>query len=185
MANSKKAIDKVLRHEGGYVCDKDDPGGETIYGITRRYNPAWPGWEIVDEYKPDEIKDVGNNVFLKNAARTFYLNRWVRYKMDSFSQKTAEVFFDTMINMGIKTTVRMVQETFNRFFSGSFEKDLKVDGIIGPKTISAVKSVREQSFVNSFIQMRIERYFLLCRKNRKLYKFILGWIRRAMSFVVK
>ena len=27
-------IEKVLQHEGGYVNDKDDLGGETNYGIT-------------------------------------------------------------------------------------------------------------------------------------------------------
>ena len=30
-------IEKVLQHEGGYVNDKDDLGGETNYGITKRF----------------------------------------------------------------------------------------------------------------------------------------------------
>ena len=32
-------IEKVLEHEGGYVNDKDDLGGETKYGITKRFYP--------------------------------------------------------------------------------------------------------------------------------------------------
>ena len=34
-----KIIYKVLEHEGGYVNDKDDLGGETNYGITKRFYP--------------------------------------------------------------------------------------------------------------------------------------------------
>ncbi len=36
------ALNLVLKHEGGYVTDPADPGGETIYGISRRHHPeAW------------------------------------------------------------------------------------------------------------------------------------------------
>ena len=42
MDNEKKfraALAFVLRHEGGYVNDPDDPGGETKYGISKRAHP--------------------------------------------------------------------------------------------------------------------------------------------------
>ena len=32
-------IDHVLEHEGGYVNDPKDLGGETKYGITKRFYP--------------------------------------------------------------------------------------------------------------------------------------------------
>ena len=32
-------IDIVLEHEGGYVNDPDDPGGETNFGIAKRSHP--------------------------------------------------------------------------------------------------------------------------------------------------
>ena len=32
-------IDTVLDHEGGYVNDPKDLGGETKYGITKRFYP--------------------------------------------------------------------------------------------------------------------------------------------------
>ena len=34
-----KIIEKVLEHEGGYVNDPKDLGGETKYGITKRFYP--------------------------------------------------------------------------------------------------------------------------------------------------
>ena len=33
------AFTKLLGHEGGYVCHKDDPGGETCWGISKRSYP--------------------------------------------------------------------------------------------------------------------------------------------------
>ena len=47
MAEFKKAYDKTMGHEGGYVHDPDDAGGETYKGISRRYHPGWEGWKVV------------------------------------------------------------------------------------------------------------------------------------------
>ena len=33
-------IEVVLEHEGGYVNDPDDAGGETKYGIAKRWYPS-------------------------------------------------------------------------------------------------------------------------------------------------
>jgi len=35
-----KAVEMVLAHEGGYVNDPNDPGGETKYGISKRSYPS-------------------------------------------------------------------------------------------------------------------------------------------------
>ena len=34
-----KIIEVVIKHEGGYVNDPNDLGGETKYGITKRFYP--------------------------------------------------------------------------------------------------------------------------------------------------
>ena len=43
----------ILRNEcgsgNGYVNDKDDSGGETIYGITRRNHPELKIWNSIDQ----------------------------------------------------------------------------------------------------------------------------------------
>ena len=51
MADFKKALTETLRHEGGYVNDPKDPGGETYKGISRKNHPDWEGWNIIDEKK--------------------------------------------------------------------------------------------------------------------------------------
>ena len=37
--NFSEAITFILDHEGGYVDDKTDPGGETKFGISKRQYP--------------------------------------------------------------------------------------------------------------------------------------------------
>ena len=37
--NFEEIIEQVLEHEGGYVNDPDDPGGETKFGIAKKFNP--------------------------------------------------------------------------------------------------------------------------------------------------
>ena len=63
MGDFQKAYKELMRVEGFYSMDPSDPGGETIYGISRRNWPKWVGWEIVDLYRkkpnfPEVIKNV-------------------------------------------------------------------------------------------------------------------------------
>lgn len=41
-------LEIVLREEGGYVNHPSDPGGETIFGITRKNYPNLELWKFVD-----------------------------------------------------------------------------------------------------------------------------------------
>ena len=34
----EEIIEQILKHEGGYVNDPNDRGGETKYGITKNHN---------------------------------------------------------------------------------------------------------------------------------------------------
>ena len=41
--NFPESIERILSHEGGYVHDARDPGGETQWGISKR---SYPGVDI-------------------------------------------------------------------------------------------------------------------------------------------
>lgn len=51
MAEFKPAFEQTIAHEGGYMNDPDDPGGETYKGVARKYWPKWLGWHIIDLLK--------------------------------------------------------------------------------------------------------------------------------------
>ena len=64
-------IEKVLEHEGGYVNDKDDLGGETKYGITKRFYPNLDIKNLSREqakeiYKKEFTKEKFIEIFNKN-----------------------------------------------------------------------------------------------------------------------
>ena len=54
MADFEKAVEFVLRMEGGYVNDPKDPGGETNFGIAKK---SYPGVDIknLTEEQAEEI----------------------------------------------------------------------------------------------------------------------------------
>ena len=49
----EEAVKSVLKHEGGYVNDPKDPGGETNFGISKR---AFPDLDIKNLTEEDAIE---------------------------------------------------------------------------------------------------------------------------------
>lgn len=92
MNDFKKAVEFVLKHEGGYVNDPHDAGGETNYGISKR---AYP------------------NVDIKNLTRDQAIEI---YKRDYWDKLPATlpaavhcVLFDCAVNAGIGRALRILQ----------------------------------------------------------------------------
>ena len=82
-------IEKVLEHEGGYVNDPTDLGGETKYGITKRF------------YPDVDIK----NLTKEQAKEIYYKDYWIRYKVPEVPDHLRHIYFDMCINQGVGTAV--------------------------------------------------------------------------------
>ena len=104
MANFGDAFKKLSIKEGGYVNDKDDAGGETYRGISRKYNPTWQGWNMIDQYKKHytvgskEFKSkLDNDIQLQKLVWSKYkIGYWDVFELDDFnSQRVAEQLFYT------------------------------------------------------------------------------------------
>ena len=90
-------IDKVLEHEGGYVNDPNDLGGETKYGITKRFYP-----------------DVDIKSLTKEDAKDIYKrDYWDKNKIDNLPDNLKHIFFDMCVNQGRGTAVRVLQRAIN------------------------------------------------------------------------
>ena len=92
MANFNKEFQKVILAEGGYVNDSDDAGGETYLGISRRNNPNWIGWEVIDEEKKKGLKYINGRLkrdkSLTNAANLLYKQKyWDVLELDDIQVK--------------------------------------------------------------------------------------------------
>jgi len=175
MADIKKALEATLKHEGGYVFDKDDPGGETYRGVARNSNPNWVGWRYLDEMKnnanfPECLND---NRELQIAIVDLYKsNYWSRIKGDQIEkQAIANKIFDIAVNMGPGTAAKLLQAALN----------VSIDGRIGNNTLSALNGVNFELFMCEFRLIIIARYMAICKNRYKSRKFLYGWIKRALS----
>ena len=154
MKNFNEIIEKVLEHEGGYVNDPKDLGGETKYGITKRF------------YPDIDIK----NLTIEEAKEIYKKDYWDKNKVESLPQNLWHIYFDMCVNMGKRTAVKVLQRASN-----NKGKNLQVDGGLGPKTIEALKGV-ELDRVRAF---RVKYYVDLITAKPEQEKFYLGWFRRA------
>lgn len=116
MANFEKALELVLKNEGGYVNDPNDNGGETYKGISRRANPQWSGWKIIDGYKKkykDFKKKLDSDNELQKCVKSLYRsNYWNPIKGDDLvHQDMAEEMFDAAVNFGITKAIKLAQKT--------------------------------------------------------------------------
>jgi len=170
MANFQQAFQRVTRNEGIYSKDKTDSGGETVLGISRNNWPKWEGWAIVDTLSAP--KEMATHPKLQNLVQSFYLNNfWNTIKGDQInSQIIASSVFDFAVNSGVKTSVKLAQETVG----------VTADGIIGANTLRAINSVDERLFIAEFKLAKIGRYCDIVDKNPTQLRFFKGWVRRSL-----
>ena len=149
-------IEIVLEHEGGYVNDPDDPGGETNFGIAKR---SHPDVDIANLTKED-AKEIYKEVY------------WDKNKVEKVPEQLRHIYFDMCVNMGRSRAGRIVQRAAN-----NKGHDLLVDGVLGPITLDKISNV-ELERVRAF---RIKYYADLVTKKPDLEKFYFGWFRRSLE----
>lgn len=148
-------IDLVINHEGGYVNDPKDPGGETKFGISKR---AYPTTDI-------------KNLTLEEAKEIYRKDYWIRASCDKIPEQVRYIHFDTGINMGLKTAAIILQRACN----------VSDDGVIGSKTLKAAEGLK----LIDYAFERLYYYCQLIRKRQSLSVFIGGWSNRVKDILKK
>mgnify|MGYP001769053993 CR=1 FL=1 len=149
-----------------------DPGGQTAWGISRRYHPNWGGWDLVDAgqtHTPDFEH------WVSAFYRTQYWTLWER-----FSSRLAPVVVDTAINMGEVYAIQCLQDSLNRL-AGS--KYVYVDGRWGSQTSAAVRSSDQSSVALSMCALRLAEYGRRGKNGDPRRVFLDGWINRVRSLM--
>lgn len=144
MSDFDRAYNRLLKTEGGYANDPNDRGGETYKGISRRYNPGWTGWPIIDSAKgaPNFPASLDAVDALQDSVRRFYKGRyWDAMLCNEIEdQDIAEELLDTGVNMNTSRAVSFLQTALNvANRNGSLYGDLVVDGALGARTLSALR----------------------------------------------
>lgn len=161
MAIFEEAVEIVLKHEGGYVNDPKDPGGETKYGISKR---AFPMIDI-------------KALTVENAKELYRVNYWNKINGDQLTnQMLAANIFDFAVNAGIVQSVKTIQRVLN----------IQADGICGKDTIAAINNFPNPKILNEqFAVKRFEYYKEIIQKNPGLSVFLKGWKARCSHFITE
>ncbi len=175
MADINIALQKTLNNEGGYVFDKDDPGGETYKGVARNMNGGWDGWTTIDLLKKQSgfPANLDNNSPLQELIKTFYkTNYWDTIRGDDLTnQNVADSIFDFAVNAGVATSAMLAQMVV-----GAIQ-----DAVIGPASIASINKFEPEHFLASFTVAKIARYISIIKKRPASQKYLYGWVRRALG----
>ncbi|MCU9850366.1 hypothetical protein OEZ60_20485 [Defluviimonas sp. WL0024] len=149
--NFDHAFRLVIGEEGAYSNDARDPGGETKYGIAKRYHP--------DVDIP--------SLTIAGAKAIYRRDYWDAAGCGLLGWPVAYVFFDAVVNMGLKTAVKLMQEALGEV----------ADGVIGPRTRRAMQ--RQGDDPELVVRFQAERaLYYASRAHFDTYGR--GWLRRVI-----
>ncbi|WP_151749401.1 glycoside hydrolase family 108 protein [Acinetobacter seifertii] len=150
-----EVFERTIGHEGGYVNNPKDPGGETNWGITiktARENGYTGSMKSMSRLQAKEIYRVAF---------------WNRTKCDQYTGAISYQIFDAAVNHGIGNAIRMLQRAVG----------VLDDGAVGNETLGAIKKMTLDDVLILFIAERLEFYTKLSTFN----SFGRGWARRVVG----
>ena len=161
----KETIDIVLKHEGGYVNDPKDAGGETNFGISKR---AYSHLDIL-------------SLTESQAEGIYWTDYWLKCQCNVLTTGLDLMVMDCAVNMGVARASKILQNIVGA----------KADGIIGSKTIKAVWRATEtpeatESVIKQYSHIRQGHYEAMTtfplygkgwtRRNTETTNEALSWI---------
>jgi uncharacterized protein (TIGR02594 family) len=165
-----QAFTHVLNMEGGYTDDPADAGGPTNLGITLADYAGARGVTLGPQNRDRLL--AGLKQLTKSEARAIYAARyWTPSGAPSLPPPLALFHFDTAVNMGTGTAIRMLQTAL----------DCTVDGEIGPVTIAAATRADPGSTLATYADLRRRRYRTLSTFPR----FGRGWLARVEATLAR
>lgn len=171
----EKALAETLEFEGGYSDDPADYGGKTKCGITEAV-ARHHGYEgPMRALPPEKI----NEIYRKD-----YWNRIRLNEIAAYHEPLALKLFDIAVNMGIDDAANFLQRSINTLSRNQeIYPYLKVDNVIGSKTIATLKKLGcdgEKTVILRMINvLQGAKYLWICEKDSTQEKFIRGWYRRV------
>jgi len=177
MTLKDELIQEVIAIEGGYINDPRDSGGETNYGITATTAKEY-GYKGLMGAMPKSIAvDIYSDMY------------WHPIKGDTVAEiapMVAAELFDTSVNVGASRAVTFLQRALTALnCGGKLYADIKVDGAIGPKTLSALRCYMgcrdEMVLVTVLNSLQGAFYVELAEQREKDEKFLYGWIKNRVE----
>ena len=162
----------TMNAEGSYSYREADTGLQTYKGISRKWNPKWVGWAIVDKAleKYPELKvaykkppanihklnfELNVNEDLEMLIYDFYYeNYYTKCGAWNIGGKLAVVLFDMAVISGYKRSSKTLQKTLNLHF----KTNLVVDSQVGSTTLKVLNEVIGSKGLNLVLEKLIYEY---------------------------
>ena len=149
---------ETLAIEGGYVNNPADPGGETMWGITKRIAQ-------VNGYMGD-MKQLSQAQASAIAKKCY----WDPFQCDQLPPAIAYQVFDVAYNGG--QAAKWLQQALG----------VTADGVIGAQTIAAARAADTWKVIAIFNSLRLQYYTSL---GSTWPTFGKGWTRRVAANLMK
>lgn len=179
MSTFELAIDRVIKHEGGFVNNPNDPGGATKYGISLRWLKSIG--ELTYDLNHDGDIDI-NDIRKMNIeeAKTIYRKEWwdkYNYALIK-DQLIATKIFDLSVNMGAKQAHKLVQRAL---WSINGYQTLLDDGVLGSVSLALINETIF-SLLLPVIRSECAGFYRVLAESKKSFKeFLEGWLVRAYA----
>lgn len=149
MIDFDDAIERILSHEGGYVNNPADPGGETQWGIAKRSYPT-----------------VNIKTLPREGAKAIYLRDfWTPVASKINDPALCFQVLDAAVNHGIGNAIRFLQRALG----------VADDGAFGPASIAALAGKDPHDVHLLFMAERFEFW----AKLKAFDTFGRGWVNRG------
>lgn len=116
--NFDEAFDRLIGHEGGYVNNPKDPGGETNWGVTVAVARA--------EGYPGAMRDLPR----ETAKRIYRRSYWDAVHADELPNCVKFDVFDAAVNHGAVQSAKWLQRAVGT----------SADGVVGAATVAAARA---------------------------------------------
>jgi lysozyme family protein len=158
--NFPKALELLLKHEGGFVNHSQDPGGMTNFGVTAAVWALWVGHPVNEKQM--------RALTTADVAPLYKRKYWDACNADELISGIDYAVFDFAVNSGVGRATKNLQTCVG----------LLPDGGLGPVTVATVnlyKGDKARTLVEEYCDSRLQ--FLKTLKTWPI--FGKGWENRV------
>jgi lysozyme family protein len=161
----QRALEFVLKAEGGYTNHPSDRGGPTNKGILQR---EYGRYRRRKRLPSGDVRDI-----LQAEVEDIYLHDyWLAGRCDRMPWPVSFAHFDACVNTGLAQAAKFLQRTIAT----------RDDGVIGPLTLAALASALERespgALAARLARQRIPFYRALAKRDPEQRVFLKGWLTR-------
>lgn len=186
MPTITEIAEDIVRREGGFVDDPDDPGGATKHGVTLATLKRL-GLDL-DSDGDTDVEDV-HLITPERAVEIFLTHYFEGPGIGQLPEGLHASVFDMYVNAG-RNAVRILQGILVEM-----GLTVDIDGILGPKTLAAASeafNLAPDHLPDAYGIGRRNYYYRLADARPSLRKYVRrrnggkgGWILRAENFISK